>query len=255
MKEAPVQTDRLELYCWAATDIGLVRAGNEDAFGTSSQPYDGPISAWQGSLGSDGWSIVADGMGGHNAGEVASELAVECLRTVLRADFSRDELIASIEATNLSLHDAMKCRPHLVGMGTTIVGALVRGPNALVFNVGDSRAYLHSDGELQMVSEDHVVAGNQLTQCLGGFSIPAALDPHIQEFAFKTGDRILLCTDGLTDELSDAHISTLLQSDRPARGLIEGALSCGGHDNITALIIELRTASSDVGTIEFTPKQ
>ena len=245
MKKSPESADRLDFYCWAATDIGLVRAGNEDAFATSLQPPGAPVSAWEGSLGPEGWSIVADGVGGHNAGGVASELAVECLRTVLRSDFSPNELIASIDATNLALYDAMDSRPDLVGMGTTIVGVLLRGPSALLFNIGDSRAYLHSKGELQTVSEDHLVAGNQLTKCLGGFSIPTHVDPHIRELAFKKGDRLLLCTDGLTDELSDAYISTLMRSDRPAHRLIEAALSCGGRDNITALIIELRTARDD----------
>jgi protein phosphatase len=247
MKKAPEPTDRLVLYCWAATDTGLVRAENEDAFVTSAQLRRKPISAWEGSLGPEGWSIVADGIGGHNGGGVASELAVECLHAVLRSDLSRNELVASIEATNLSLYGAMEFRPDLVGMGTTIVGVLLRGPFALVFNVGDSRAYLQSEGELRMISADHVVGGNQLTQCLGGFLIPAAVDPHIQELTFERGDRLLLCTDGLTDELSDAHIATLLNSNRPAHGLIEAALSCGARDNVTALVIELRTAGRDAG--------
>jgi protein phosphatase len=249
------QSDRLDFYCWAATDVGLVRAGNEDAFATSSQPPGERMSTWEGPLGAGAWSIVADGMGGHNAGEIASELAVECLRRVLRADFSCSELVASLEAANLSLYDAMEHRPDLIGMGTTIVGVLFRGLSGLVFNVGDSRAYLHSKGVLQMVSEDHVVAGNQLTKCLGGSSTATPVNPHIRELAFEKGDRLLLCTDGLTDELSDAHISTLMRSERPAQKLIEAAISFGGRDNITALIIELRTASSGAGDNELTSRR
>lgn len=235
----PKLKESSQVYCWAATDVGLLRQANEDAFATSSQAPNELPSAWEGSLGAEAWAIVADGMGGHAAGEVASILAIECLRTVLRPDFSREELVASINATNLALYDAMALRPELTGMGTTIVGVLVRTASALVFNVGDSRAYLQWDGELHMVSEDHVVAGNQLTQCLGGLSDPASVHPHIDEIPVKNGSKVLLCTDGLTDELTNEQISACLMRNAPVEALIEAALAAGGRDNITAVVIEV----------------
>ena len=114
-------------YCWAATDVGLARSINEDSYGTSGQTEARPGANWEGSLGADGWAIVADGMGGHAAGEVASELAVKCLTAMLPKLSSPEKIAAAVEATNRALYDAMDSRPALTGMGTTIAGVRFLG--------------------------------------------------------------------------------------------------------------------------------
>jgi serine/threonine protein phosphatase PrpC len=226
-------------YCWAASDVGSVRNNNEDAFLTSGQ-LDGEADiAWEGRLDVRPWALVADGMGGHAAGEVASALAVECLSAVLPGLATADEVSAAIEATNLALHDAMRLRPDLRGMGTTVAGILALRDSAIVFNVGDSRIYLAGRDGLARLSEDHVVGGYLLTKCLGGTPQIGTIEPFVRQVELTRGSRFLLCTDGLTDELEDEEIVELIAGHDPASTLVGAALEKGGRDNVTVVVVQI----------------
>ena len=225
-------------HCWAATHRGLVRGNNEDAYLTSGTYLDGGVENWEGPLEPNGWALVADGMGGHAAGEVASELAVRSLASVLPEMSTPDEVAAAVEATNIALFDAMQLRPELDGMGTTIAGVKILHSSALIFNAGDSRIYHELGGMLRQVSEDHVVGGYMLTKCLGGTSLRAPVEPFATTVAIPYRSRVLLCSDGVTDELSDDTIHRLLQGENPATALIAAALAAGGRDNATAVVLE-----------------
>jgi protein phosphatase len=227
----------MEVHCWAATNVGHVRTNNEDAYLTSGQAHDHLVESWEGELGAEGWALVADGMGGHAAGEVASMLAVQCIASVLPSLSTTDEVVAATEAANMALFDAVERRPELSGMGTTIAGVRVLGRSALVFNAGDSRIYHHLGGALQQVSEDHVVGGYMLTKCLGGVSIREPVEPFARVLDLLPGSRLLLCTDGITDELSDTEIPRMLHIKSPADALVQAALAAGGRDNATAVVL------------------
>jgi protein phosphatase len=223
----------------AATHQGCVRSNNEDYYGTSSSDADAGAPACRGIIDPDtGRALVADGMGGHAAGEVASLLAVKCLSIMMAALSSEQAAIEAIVATNGALREAMRQQPNLAGMGTTIAGIRFIGSEAICFNVGDSRIYVADDSGLRQISEDHVVEGHVLTRCLGGWSTNG-LNPAIRTLPLLPSARILLCTDGLTDMVSDAHIAELIWSPQPAAKLVEAALAGGGADNITVIIIEV----------------
>lgn len=227
--------------CSAMTHAGHVRGGNEDAIAVSATD-EFPLESWQGVLPIEhGWALVADGIGGHVAGEVASQVVVELLRPVLGSLTNRHEITLALNAANSGLFATMKRLPELEGMGTTIAGAILREGSALVFNIGDSRIYLHHQGQFTQLSEDDVVGGNMLTQCLGGFVRSTQLDPHIRQMRIPPGAKLLLCTDGLTDMIADDHIAAILDSPDTdhAQLLVQAALDAGGIDNVSAVVIGL----------------
>lgn len=224
--------------CWAASHCGLVRVDNEDAFLVSA--YSDAIEHWEGVIAADdGWAIIADGMGGHAAGQVASRLAVECLSGVSEMLWNEEGIESALAAVHSTLFSAMSENPSLSGMGTTIAGVVLSAADALCFNVGDSRIY-HMGSSLSLLSEDHVVGGHILTRCLGGTNELEHPEPHLVRVLWKKGQRLLLCTDGLTDMVSDTEIAAILaQKGRsPADALIAAALSAGGKDNVTAIVLE-----------------
>lgn len=230
-------------HCSAMTHVGLVRSGNEDAFAVSAT-NEFPLGSWLGALPiKHGWALVADGIGGHVAGEVASQIVVELLRPVLGSLTNRREITLAVNAANNGLFATMERHPALEGMGTTIAGAILHEGHALVFNTGDSRIYLHHQAELTQISEDDVVGGKMLTQCLGGFVGPTWLDPHVREIRLPPGAKLLLCTDGLTDMVADDHIAAILGlgNAEPAELLVQAALDAGGIDNVSAVVIEIRS--------------
>lgn len=228
--------------CSAITHTGRVRSNNEDAIAVSAVCKD-PLARWSGSLSpSTGWALVADGMGGHAAGEVASRLAVEFLRTVIEKLQTESEVASAINAVNQALYCAMDQHPELSGFGTTIAGICLRGDHALIFNVGDSRIYISWRGVLRQLSHDDAVAGYLLTQCLGGVNKPTNLSPHFLRVSWPRGASFLLCSDGLTDMVPDDHIQQILDEriDNPADALIAAALEKGGVDNVSAIVIGSR---------------
>jgi protein phosphatase len=142
-----------------------------------------------------------------------------------------------ILATHLALHHAMREHPRLSGMGTTVAGLRLTAKEAICFNVGDSRIYVSDGALLRQISEDQVVGGNLLTQCLGGGrQFPPIAS--VSRVPLKARTRLLLCSDGLSDMVGDDQISAHLWSPDPATSLVGAALAAGGVDNVTAVVVE-----------------
>jgi protein phosphatase len=233
-------------FAWgAATDTGRVRQANEDSF-----------------LAADGLFAVADGMGGHQAGEVASHLALECLAAGFTAA-GTDVLVRAVEEANRTLVSRSTADPSLAGMGTTLVAmGLVEssGRDAIgVVNVGDSRLYLLSDGKLTQITEDHSLVAtmqrqgrltaaeaavhpqrNILTRALG---IDGSVLVDSWEILPVNGDRYLICSDGLFNEVDENRIAATLRRladpNEACRELIRLANEGGGRDNITCVIVDI----------------
>jgi len=234
-----------ELRAGGATDVGLVRAHNEDRF-----------------LADEGLFAVADGVGGHKAGEVASQTAVETLQREF-TEPTTDALIDAVKTANRTVWNLAETNTDQRGMGTTLTAiALVDdgGEERLaVVNVGDSRAYLLQHGELEQLTEDHslveqLVREGQLTpeeaQVHPQRSIitrALGLDPEVEvdswELTPYKGDRLLLCSDGLTNEVSDEQIASTLRTvsdpEEAAHQLVQEARDHGGSDNITCVVVDV----------------
>ncbi|HEU4675282.1 MAG TPA: PP2C family serine/threonine-protein phosphatase [Motilibacteraceae bacterium] len=248
----------LALRFAARSDVGLLRDGNEDS------GYAGPRLL-----------VVADGMGGHAAGEVASSVAVASL-AALDEDSPGpdllDRLATAVETANAHLHDMVEGDPALAGMGTTLTALLRAGPRVGLVHVGDSRCYLLRDGELVQVTRDHTFvqtlvdegriskedAGshpqrNLILNALQGQD-PVELDLSVREM--RKGDRWLLCSDGLTGVVSDESLHrTLLgtaDTDAAADTLVDLALRGGAPDNVTVIVadvVDVETSPSTVPSV------
>jgi PPM family protein phosphatase len=238
----------LELQPFGVTDAGKVRQNNEDAL-----------------LVGDGKDetlfVVADGIGGFEAGEVASSLAVDVLK-----DLQPDEPFeAAIGEANRRIVAAGRGDEKLSGMGTTVVavrfGGTQREPVAEVAHVGDSRAYLMRGGDMRPITEDHSLVAelvrsgdltrdqaaehpqkNLITRALGA---DEEVDVDTAVLPVEAGDRILLCSDGLSDMVPEGGISLILAEspedpEKAARGLLSAALDAGGNDNITVVVVDVR---------------
>lgn len=223
----------------AASDIGQVREGNEDSYLVIAPLY-----------------AVADGMGGHRGGEVASNLALETVQTLFEQ--GSGTLAEQVEQANRAVFDRSQKDRRVSGMGTTLTAALIDGGRVHLAHVGDSRAYLFRAGELSLLTEDHtlvhkmVVEGeiteeeaethphrSILTRALG---VDAAVQVDESDVEVAGGDRILLCSDGLTGMVSDEQIREILGRNpdpQPAVDeLVKEANRAGGIDNITAVILD-----------------
>src|SRR5256884_9099578 len=238
------------------TDVGRKREHNEDNMAYVI-PKDPQVMAKKGAL-----FIVADGMGGHAAGEVASEIAVDTVSNVYYQDDSDDvaySLLHAIKRANALIHQRAAENMLRSGMGTTCVAAVLRGNMAYIANVGDSRAYLVRDGQVRQVSQDHswvaeqVRAGiltedqarthaqrNVITRCLG-----TQADVEIDVFAepLQEGDSLVLCTDGLSGLVSDEDLQRIVNQFVPQESvyhLVERANENGGPDNITAIVVHVQ---------------
>ncbi|MER3473716.1 MAG: Stp1/IreP family PP2C-type Ser/Thr phosphatase [Armatimonadota bacterium] len=236
-----------------ASDVGRVRAHNEDSFAVldSAQLH----GAYDFAL------IVADGMGGRNAGEVASKSAVEAVSQAILNNAGITDTSAllrfAVEAAHIAIQQRASESPLYDGMGTTLVIALVKGGQLWVAHVGDSRAYLLRGERLLALTEDHTFVAEQVRA--GGMSLEQArhsrfrhmltravgtnadYTPDVGSTDLEPGDAILLCTDGLTNMLSEEEIAHLLRShrhrpDHACRRLVESANARGGQDNITVLL-------------------
>lgn len=245
----------------AATDTGNLRSQNEDSY-----------------LITDRLIAVADGMGGHNAGEVASAMAVAMLQErTTDAVTTVDAFVDVITGINVSIYNEASSAAAQRGMGTTLTAALMvtndAVPHAIVANVGDSRTYLYREGELRQLSVDHsyvqelVTEGvitadearshprrNIVTRALG-------IDPHVLVDAWTvplmTGDRFMLCSDGLVDEVAATEIVSILGtvSDprEAAQQLVAHAKARAGRDNITVAVFDVRSA--EPGSVVIAPPQ
>lgn len=238
------------------THVGMRRTRNEDciAIGRESlnTPMDDPRLVVQ-RLDAPGICVVADGMGGHPAGDVASRLAADGMLAAARAGIGdKSALVAAIRHINHGLFREMERVPALYGMGTTIAGVIAGPRGLLAFNVGDSRVYRVRAGATEQVSVDHtmeiagrITSGHKparvLSQCLGGFLGEEDVSPHVVTLPLEDGVQFLVCSDGLHDMLSDAQIERCLQPDLRAavRALFEAAMRAGGIDNISIILARL----------------
>jgi PPM family protein phosphatase len=245
------------------TDVGRKRKHNEDAYALDE---------------TEGLFIVADGMGGHAAGEVAAKITVETIGEFIAAtrqkeeatwpfkynhelQFNSNRLAIAIEKANERVMSAVAAQPWLKGMGTTVVAGLLNEKILSLAHVGDSRAYLYRDGELTRLTDDHswvheqVSAGilteeeakthplkNVVTRALGG---GPSVSPDLREMEFTPGDAFLFCSDGLTTMLSDEEIRDMVQADEKkdsqslCQDLIDLANEKGGVDNITVVFVRV----------------
>jgi serine/threonine protein phosphatase PrpC len=230
----------------AFTHRGRVRARNEDAIvvgdWVSPPEMQSPHSIRCG-LARPLVCAVADGMGGHRAGEVASRHAVRQLAAAGERLSSAGRVAECLTSINDRLYQAMARDPSLEGMGTTVAG-LVLGEPAIWFNVGDSRVYRFRDGRLSQLSIDDVPPGPRfgyITQSLGGVVPALPVAPHVGEKPLSPPARFLLCSDGLTDMLGDDEIAdcmALPDADAVTQ-LFELAMDAGGADNVSIVFVRV----------------
>ena len=255
------QHPELSLRVAAFTHVGLRRRANEDCIAVDrrilSEPMDEPILSVQ-RLDPACACLVADGMGGHPAGEVASRAAIDAILAGLHgAEPDRAGVNALLHAANQFLFEEMARCPQWFGMGTTLAGILAGSHKLLAFNVGDSRIYRIDGGSLQQLSMDHSepagmglffnrLPARVLSQCLGGFPDSAEIAPHVIELPAAAGSEYLICSDGLYDMLSDAAMASCLDPDpmRSVRALFEAAMNEGGIDNISIILARLEQGPS-----------
>jgi PPM family protein phosphatase len=230
----------------AATDVGLVREGNEDSYLTEEPLF-----------------VVADGMGGHRGGEVASQLAVETLENMRKQ--GTGDLRDQVQEANRVVFERSAVDRKVAGMGTTLTAALVEGDRVRLAHVGDSRAYLLRDGELQLLTEDHTLVRRMVTEgeiskeeaethpqrsvLTRALGVDAVVDVDDDTVEVLPGDRLLLCTDGLTSMVSEHAIEEVLRAvpapRDAARRLVQMANQAGGMDNTTVVVLDF---SEDVVT-------
>jgi PPM family protein phosphatase len=192
---------------------------------------------------------VADGLGGHPGGDVASSLVVRELARAGPTLDSEQRLRDLLNACNRSLYGIAADQPMLMAMGTTVAGVLLRSDQVLAFNVGDSRVYAHGPDGLQQVSVDDspLLAPGQehtviVTQTLGGGLTYTDVEPHMSAFPQSTEVRWLICSDGLSDLVPPETLNDLLQESEDRRAAFElwkAAIEAGGHDNITLALVRV----------------
>jgi serine/threonine protein phosphatase PrpC len=234
---------------WTATHVGRVRPANEDLCIVGSRISQDPIESWSGTLvGGIGWAAIADGMGGHEGGTIASRTVIEAIAESIDRVHDEADVTSMLAKANRRLFEEMYSGQGRPGMGTTIVGTLLLGREALVFNIGDSRAYEVRRGHLIQLSKDDTLNVDQrrrsnrshaLTQSLGGTAKPLALQPHIRRISLEDHVGVLLCSDGLSDMVQEDEIGRVLStySNDPAERLVAAALDAGGKDNVTVIVI------------------
>lgn len=192
---------------------------------------------------------VADGLGGHPGGDVASSLVVRELARAGRTLDSEQRLRDVLNACNRALYDIAADEPMLTAMGTTVAGVLLTSDQVFAFNVGDSRVYIHGPEGLRQVSVDDsppLAPGQEhtviVTQTLGGGISYADVEPHVAAFPQSTEVRWLICSDGLTDLVRNETLNDLLQESEDSRAAFElwkAAIEAGGDDNITLALVRV----------------
>lgn len=279
---------RVELDAAGLSHTGLVRSNNEDHFiisrlgryletlGTNIPPELQPPRFEEAFYG----MIVADGVGGGTAGEVASQTAIRTLwqlasnspNWIFRPEDEtfRQALLERLSTRMTEIHAEMirraRTEPDLKGYGTTMTLALSVGNILFLAHLGDSRAYLFRKGRLEQLTKDHTLAQDLvdkgmmsghgvpveklrhvLTQALTDQSRP--VEPYVRAQELEDGDRVLLCSDGLTDMVDDADIAAVLAEDQPSQAaasqLVESALEAGGADNVTVIVASYRMPAEE----------
>ena len=252
-------TQTLEIV--SSTDPGMVRSHNEDSVASDA---------------ANGLAVLADGMGGYNAGEVASGMATTVIITEMQQvlanlqpshiDEKTNQEIASklvreqVLKANTSIYQAAQSQPQYAGMGTTLIVCLFFDNRVLVAHIGDSRVYMIRDGEFKQVTRDHSLLQEQIdsglitpeqakhaahknlvTRALG---IDPSVEPEIHEYPVKPGDIYLLCSDGLCDMVEDEDIGMTLQAlggnlELCAQQLVQMANDNGGRDNVSVILVRV----------------
>ena len=242
------------------SDAGMVRSHNEDALYVSA---------------ARGLAILADGMGGYNAGEVASGMATTLLGGELEKLFARTEphrttadgriaahraIEAEITRANAAIHQAAQSQPQYAGMGTTLVMALFYDNSLTVAHIGDSRLYRYRAGRLELLTRDHSLLREQIdsgmitpeearrsqnrnlvTRALG---VDPTVEPELRDYDTLPGDLYLLCSDGLNDMIEDEEIGHTLRAlggdlDLAATQLVQKANDSGGRDNVSVILVRV----------------
>jgi protein phosphatase len=250
------------------THRGAVRSGNEDCIAIDAWMTQRSMSApvyLETAIEGTTLCLVCDGMGGREAGEVASLIAARGLIARSRDLVDAESVGAALIAANQAVFDAMRDKPELTGMGTTVAGVALGDGEALIFNVGDSRVYAQNGAFLRLLSTDDTLAathvgGHERTgqashgilQCLGGADAFVPISPHVQRLSIRPSEgspqafdaRFLLCSDGLTDMLDQDAIESCLDPDPVAtcKALFEAAMREGGQDNISVIVAEYASA-------------
>lgn len=248
---------------FAQTDPGLARENNEDAFSFDE---------------SRGVAVLADGMGGYNAGEVASSMAATIINSEMNRWLAESGATASLQDirraleicvgnANAAVYRAANSNAQYAGMGTTLVAGVFRGSDLVLGHIGDSRCYRLRQGGLAQITKDHsllqeqIDAGlltpeqaalsvnkNLVTRALG---VDDAVLLEIHEHTAESGDVYLMCSDGLSDMVKDAEIATILQLpltlEQRAKTLIDTANAHGGRDNITVLLVAVEAGAEKRG--------
>lgn len=253
----------MKLEWGAASHVGMLRQQNEDAYAAEEHVF-----------------VVADGMGGHNAGEVASALAVAGMKHAAIGGFgSAASVVDAVNAANRAIHEASGGTSEQRGMGTTLT-ALAPLPatsnepqRVVVANVGDSRAYLLRGGELKQVSADHSYVQELLTEGLitadearvhprrnivtRALGIEGDVSADSWTLPMVLGDRYVLCSDGLVDEVDDKHIELILRScpspQQAAEQLVSTANANGGRDNVTVVVVDIVDDAAAMATSSQAP--
>ncbi len=245
----------------AHTDLGRIRENNEDKF-EFFVPEDTDTLARKGSL-----FAVADGMGGHAAGQIASEIALKTLISYYYSDTSpliEESLKAALKKANGIVYDLSRAVAQRQGMGTTATVLVLRGDEAYIAQVGDSRCYRIRNSKIEQLSDDHswvneqVKLGsltpeqammspfkNRITRSIGNFP---SVDVDIFSLSVEQGDIYILCSDGLSGELTDSEIVNLAQDgscSNIAWTLVNQAVENGGRDNTTAVVVAVRELVTD----------
>ena len=241
----------------ARSEIGHARENNEDKF-DFYEPDEEPLLAARGSV-----YLVCDGMGGHNAGQIASELAAkQFLHAYYHLGGTAQEAArhAILQAHHYIAEMASKI-PSRYGMGTTLTALILKQDEGILAHVGDSRCYRLREGVFEQLSRDHTLVArlveqgiitpeqaryhpqrNVIRQAVGVADPSEPLEPDIETFALQAGDLYLLCSDGLTDMVDDAEIEAILRDEPPTRAawrLVDRALANGGRDNITVVLVQI----------------
>lgn len=255
-------THHVALQFAVKTDTGLVRSHNEDAVQVSAD---------------HSVAVLADGMGGYNAGEIASSIATSIFMAELERHLLQlngkhaggrrlqQLMAAAIEAANAEILDAARNEPQYSGMGTTLVAALFRHDRVVIAHIGDSRCYRFRGGELTLLTRDHsllqeqIDAGlvspewaryapnkNLITRALG---VASQIDTETNDYQIEEGDVYLLCSDGLSDMLSSEQMVTMLHNhqlelDRLGELFVQAANDNGGRDNISVILVRIARAGA-----------
>lgn len=249
------------------TDIGKKRSGNEDTFFV-----DDDLKLY----------VVADGMGGHLAGEVASGLVADTIHDYMKRFQEGEEveemedidetlskeanrLLSSISLANRGVHEVAQNNEEYEGMGSTVSAAYITDDTLIVANVGDSPIYLVHDGGIELLSVTHNVISEQMAinpemakkidprfhnMLTRGMGIEASVEPDVCEIQFFSGDILVICSDGLSDNVSPEEIRDIVikeQADQACRTLVDLSNEIRGHDNITVIVLKIKAEDKKGG--------